>query len=147
MWGGLALIGLTSLLLTVEFLLGIYVNLYDSRLPSSLQNAFQGGLPTTAIGAHVVVGVLLGLFALLTLVWAVFRHRPHVAVWAVVGLLGVLVGAVAGDEFLVTQQASWSFVMALGFLLSFVAYTRAAGVLARHRWMMPPMTPVAPTPP
>lgn len=146
-WAGFALLGITSLLLALEFLLGMYVNLYDASLPNSIEHVFGSGLAMSALAAHVTLGILLGVFALLTLLWAVMRRRLHVAAWAMIGLLGVLLAAVGGDLFLMNQQPAWSFTMALGFLISFGAYTRAAGVLARHRMVMPPMASVAPMPP
>ena len=147
-WAGYALIGFTTLLLTIEFLLGMWVNLYYTSLPSSISSALQNGSSMPALATHVGLGVLLGVFAIAVIAWAVTRHRPRVAMWGFAGLLGVLLGAIGGEEFLVNPGSPiYSFLMALGFLVAFAAYVRAASVLARHHTMLPPMTPVPPANP
>lgn len=148
--GGQALVGLTLLLLTFEFLLGMWVNLYYSGFPGSIPSVFTNGGATPALLAHVIIGLLLGLLALAVIAWAAVHHRVMVIVLGTVGLLGVLLGAFGGEEFLTHPTSPlYSFSMALGFLVAFGAYLRASTVLQRHRWVTGPMAPSAPivTPP
>lgn len=144
---GQALIGLTMLVLVVELLLGLWIYLYDKALPASLPDAFRNASSTPALSAHIGLALLLGVLALGVLVWAVVRHHPRVVLWGFLGLIGVLLAGVGGEEFLMTGHDGFSLVMVLGFLVAFGAYFRAARVLARRRAMPPPLTPVAMNPP
>ncbi len=131
--GGLALTFLALLFVVVDFLAGVWANLYDEVLPSSLRSVFSNPYLTTdkALLLHVIVGLLLGLVALALLLWAVVRHRPSVFLGAAAGLLGVLIAAGGGYQFLATHDPIYSFLMALGFLLALGAYLRVAHVLTR----------------
>lgn len=129
---GLALSGLALLLVVVEFLLGMWVNLYDT-LPPSLRAAFESPYVTQdqALVAHIVVGVLLGVVAVALVAWAALRHRPRLLGVGVGGLLGVLIAAGGGSEFLSTGDPIYSFLMALGFLMAMGAYFRGVHSLTR----------------
>jgi hypothetical protein len=131
---GLVLVMVTLLLLVVEFLLGMWVNLYVGCFPTSIMNVYNSTQcsPSSALSAHVGVGVLLVLVSLALVVWAARRHRPHLLAFAGVGFVAILVAAFAGDEFLSTGTPAYAFLMAVAFLAAFGAYIRAAGALSRH---------------
>ncbi len=153
--GGIALTFLAMLLVVVDFLAGVWANLYDEVLPGSLRAVFENPYVTTdkALLLHVVTGVLLGVVAFALLVWSLVRHRPRIFVSATAGLLGVLLAAGGGYQFLATGDPIYSFLMALGFLLALAAYIRAAHVLTRlprsgaGGWMPGPPTPAEPASP
>ena len=106
-------------LLFVQFLLGMYLNLFV---------AHPKGAGVTSL--HVAVGVailLANLFALVT--FARIRPRPPgVCALATVGSLSTALACAAGFRFLDTGQNGWSYTMAVGFIL-----TAAADVLIPMR--------------
>jgi hypothetical protein len=102
-------------LLFVQFLVGMYLNLFV---------AHPKGAGVTS--GHVAVGVALllaNLFALVTFA-RIRPRRPGLCTLAVVGTLSTALACAAGFRFLDTGQNSWSYTMAVGFVL-----TAAADVL------------------
>lgn len=138
----------------VEYLLGMDVNLYSSCFPDGPMHLFSSDPCGTQsmLEAHVVVGILLGLLAVGMLLWALRRRIPGLLVPVFGGLLGVVIAAAGGYEFLaMNQSAADSFLMSVGFLMAFGAYFSASLVLrdyarsggAAVRWT----PPVSPNPP
>lgn len=149
---GRALVALLIFTTTIEFLLGMGVNLYTTCLPDGPMHLFSSNPCAASSGqsileAHVVVGVILGLLALGLLAWAARRRIPRFMGPAFGGFLGVVIAALGGYEYLAINPnpADYSFLMALGFLLAFGAYMSAAFVLrdyartggAAVRWLPP----------
>lgn len=134
---GLALVMLTLLLLAVQYVVGMWINLYARCLPTSIQNVYNSTqcTPNIEVGAHVDLGLVLGLLSLALVVWAARRHRPHLLAAAGAGFVFILVAAFAGEEFLATGNAAYSLLMAVAFLAAFGAYLRAAAALSRHSRM------------
>lgn len=99
-------------LLFAQFLLGTYLNLFVAHPKGA-------GLTTT----HIAVGVALFLanvFALVTFA----RTRPGRAglcALATLGTLSTALACAAGYRFLATGQNRWSYIMAIGFLLTATA--------------------------
>jgi hypothetical protein len=151
---GRALLFLTLFATAVEFLLGVDVSLYTTCLPGGARYVFamdpcgsQG-----ALQAHVALGAILGILALVLLIWAVRRRIPGLLGPVFGGFLGVVIAAVGGYEFLATSSPTMdgnpadSFLMALGFLIALGAYFSAGYALrdfertggAAIRWTPPP---------
>lgn len=99
-------------LLFVQFLLGTYLNLFVAHPKGT-------GLTNT----HVTVGVALFLANLFALVkFARTRpRRPGLCALATLGTLSTAVACTAGYRFLATGQNRWSYIMAIGFLLTATA--------------------------
>jgi heme A synthase len=116
--GILALIG-------VQFFLGMWLNLFGSY-PSG-----SGGLGTALtytsdpiLIAHIVVGVVLGIGALVLVVQA-WADPMHSMRWfALGGLVGILFAAATGSGFVSSGYSSGvdSFLMAVGFAIALTAY-------------------------
>jgi hypothetical protein len=150
---GRALLFLTLLAGAIEFLLGMDVNLYIPCVPDGPMHVFAsdpcGSQPI--LEAHVVVGVVLGVLAIGLLLWAARRRIPGFLGPVFGGLLGVVIAAVGGYEYLATATATStgspadSFLMAVGFLIAFGSYMSASYVLrdyarsggAAIRWLPP----------
>lgn len=141
---GLLLAGLGILTTVVEFLLGLWANLYDRVLPGSLRSVFDNPYLSNdkALAAHVVVGLLLGLIALALVAWAAVRRRPRVMFSGVGALVGVLVAAIGGEFLLTSGDPIYSFLMGIGFLMAIGSFYGAVSALRRHgRWAPGAWTP------
>jgi hypothetical protein len=149
---GRALVFLTLFVTAVQFLLGTDVNLYDSCFPSGTRYVFSMDPCGTqgVLEAHVTLGVVLGVLALVLLIWAVRRRIPRLVGPVLGGLLGVVLAAAGGYEFLATSTPTVpgdpvdSFLMAFGFLVAIGSYFSAGFVLRDYdrtggavRWMPP----------
>lgn len=102
-------------LLVVEYAIGMYVNLYVA-VPAAdhgggLGGAISGG--PASLSLHAVLGLLLGLGALGVAVQSILvRHRGLMAA-SVIGLLAIIVAAVAGTGFTSTGDDSASMAMSV----------------------------------
>jgi hypothetical protein len=93
-------------LLLVEFLLGMYLNLF-------VEHPKTAGI--TAV--HQAVGYAIFLANLFALVMFARTRRPGLLALATLGLLATALAIVAGFRFLATGQNGWSYTMAVGFVL------------------------------
>ena len=124
-------------LLVLEFLVGMWVNLFvtiSSHHPGAATRYGMGaaagiGWALTAgpraLGLHVALGLVLGACALLHT--ATVRGRPAVGslLWSLVGLGGVLGAASSGAAFLDDGAPLHSLLMSLGFAVALVGYGMA----------------------
>jgi hypothetical protein len=108
-------VGTTLVLLIAEFLLGMYVNLF---VPAPTNQP--------VLRAHILVGTLLVVLAVVTAVIAIAGRRRAVAVLAVAGLLFLLIAWIGGARFLgFGGHNADSYLMASGFLFAAVSYGMA----------------------
>jgi len=122
-------------LLSVQFLLGVWVNLFG-RVPmtTSLVKALEyTGDP--ALTAHMVLAVVIAVLGFL-IALASFGGTPvpWLRSMTVAGLLSVLWSYEWGFQFLVTGFSSGrdSFLMAVGFIVAMGFYGVAQSLVANH---------------
>ncbi len=128
-----ALAGATIVLLGVEFLLGLAVSLWTTKLPANLSFLFgSSAFSYGYLSAHAIVGALLVLVEI-GLIVSVYRlHRPLLAVSAGSTFVLTIVAAAFGSAFLASgDNAIYAFGMALFFL---GAWTSAILLQARLRF-------------
>lgn len=128
--------------LAIQFVAGIYTNLFVAiplqRMHGHSQGLLSGistMLPMIArrpdLLIHVVLGLLLALFAIATVIVAFKIGRSPATLWAVAGLLFILFAGYGGVTFLMDgQHNNDSFIMAVGWLASFLAYIALIWVTA-----------------
>ncbi len=121
-------------LLVVQFLLGMWINLFvvlpgpaAALAPAGAwaRLGWASAAGPWALQAHIVLGLVLGAMGIGHLV-RVWRGTPRVGLgWSLAGLVGVAAASVAGALFLSTAAAAWSMAMAAGFAVALVAYGMA----------------------
>lgn len=120
-------------LLAVEFVLGIYVNLYVSFPAHATGTSIMmggmeiGGMRTVmnhvGLAFHMMFGFLLVAMGCATVILAVRTGIPTAMWLAAIGLAAFVGAGIAGMVFVMAGQAnSASYVMAIGFLISFSSY-------------------------
>ena len=110
--------------LCVQFILGMAVNLY-AVAPDDPKFGAESPLIKASFIAHGINGLILPLFALTILFFAFKSGNARFKKIAGVGLLSILVAAIAGISTITLKDNAIelaSFVMSIGFLLSFVSY-------------------------
>jgi uncharacterized membrane protein YhaH (DUF805 family) len=118
-------------LLIVQFLLGMFANLFvtfsTSTYPNPLAVVFTGG--SLALMLHVVIAVVLFILALLVLISAAFIHRRPVVAIATAGLASTALAFFSGIAFVYTSYTNniLSYLMAVGFLFGLIIYGYFAG--------------------
>ncbi len=126
----LALVAL--LCLSIEFVLGMLVNLYV-EIPNPLPEETAGGM-LQALGwslaqtgmpslwLHVVLGLALLLAAIALLVLSIVARQTRWIIASLVAALGILLATLSGTGFVYTGEAAGSMAMSIGFVLALVSY-------------------------
>lgn len=117
-------------LLGIQYLLGMYVNFYV-HLSQPVHG--NGRAMMTMFGGdggwfmvHMFLGLALALGSIVTLAMAA-RAGNKALIMAVVAALGIFVGGTGGMLFIMGNQTDgWSFLMAVGFIVSTLSYTAVA---------------------
>ncbi len=126
--------------LLVQFLLGIWVNLYvpassitggtnhsGATMMGSSSGGMIGGMSRAMSGGaplmiHMMLGWLLFIGALGSLVGAVVSHHRGATVSSLAGVFAIVVAGIGGLEYLSSGHDVYSFVMAVGFTGAIAAY-------------------------
>jgi hypothetical protein len=119
-------------LLLVQFVLGMYLNLY-TELPKTHPGTAESFAPSIpwalaggagiALAAHVAVWIFLTLGSVALLVRSIMSRRKTLILGTAFGLLFVLSAGSGGLAFLNQGgENRQSLLMAIGFILAFVAY-------------------------
>lgn len=118
--------------LGVQFLLGMYVNLFvflpmhatASMSPMGSMSGMMGMARTSpVVMLHTLWGFGLVAGGFVFVIGAVATHRMHLVTASGVGLLAVLVAGWAGLQFLMAgQHDAMSYTMAVGWLVAMLAY-------------------------
>ncbi len=110
-------------LLVLQYALGMVSNLFV-HFPQTDQTAqrweFAQSQPSEM--AHIVLGMLLFLSAILFGVRALRTHSRRWIASSVIGLLAILTAIVSGSIFINSQGEPYSLSMALAFIVAFLAY-------------------------
>lgn len=112
------------LLLTIQFLLGMGVNL---TVHVSHANSGFGSMMTIMRGSpllmiHMMLGIFSAAVALVALVATRSGTSAILLASGVVGLVAVLVAGYGGIRFLIGGGSASSFIMATGFIFAYAAY-------------------------
>ncbi len=118
-------------LLILQFLLGMFANLFVTFTTSSAANRlasiFTEGSP--ALMAHVIIGIVLFVLSLIVLIFAGFTSRRRLLGIASLGFASMAVAFFSGIAFVFSTYAdnSLSYLMAVGFIIAFIVYGGLAG--------------------
>jgi hypothetical protein len=145
---GRALVALMLFGTGLEYLLGVEFNLYGGAcIPQGARTLFSGDRCGTqpVLEAHVALGVIIGLLAVVLVAWAVRRRIPGLLGTAFGGLLGIVIAAAGGYEYLSSGMVAYSLLMSIGFLIAFGSYFSSIIALRDYargsggavRWMPP----------
>jgi len=110
-------------LLVIQYALGMIANMFvqfpDTTEPGQLWEFARTQFPTLA---HILIGTLLVLVAVIFIIRAVRAHNGTWIASSVFGLIGILGAYWGGVTFVSTQVDAYSMVMALAFIIAFLAY-------------------------
>ena len=113
-------------MLIIQFILGRIYNLYGTA-PTSTKAIGLFSSPTIAL--HVIVGILLGLVAIVQLVRAI-GTRHSLSIWlSALGLLSIIGAGFAGLGFSGSGAAGASLGMSLAFAAALACYVALVVVL------------------
>jgi hypothetical protein len=110
----------TNVALVIQFLLGMYVNLYVHFPTTGPAEAWKFAWTVWPVGAHIILGTLLLLGGISLLVRAIRRKDTHWIMFSAIAVFGLLLAYLGGERYITTLNDIASFVMAIGFLITFL---------------------------
>lgn len=137
--GILALIG-------IEFFIGMWLNLFGAFPSIPTLAAAVTDFTAPLLVAHIVLGLLMGLGAVLVLFLATRDPYGNIRWFALGGLLGVAFAGIAGSAFVTSSYSNnyASYGMAVGFAIALTSYYEGL-VAIRGQPLPPDTTSVVPT--
>jgi hypothetical protein len=125
--------------LFVQFLLGIWVTLFDTSFPSTQSGILRAAVDGThpILTAHLVNALVLLFLGLGILSYALETSRSSIVRASTIGLLSIVVALLFGFAFLYTGLSDdvYSYAMAIAFLAAVYSYFVLLATV--------PVTPVA----
>ncbi len=111
---------LVSLLLLIQFLLGMYVNLYVS-IPTGTQSFADYMSASPVLAAHIVLAFFIVVADFMALFMAIHARIGNFYIFSVmVSLITIVAAGISGLLFLMAGQNNiYSYLMAFFFLISF----------------------------
>jgi len=110
-------------LLVVQYALGMVTNMFvqfpETSDGGQLWEFTRSQLPS---GAHMWVGVLLVLSAIIFVIQSALKKNRNWIVSSAIGLIAIIAAFYGGVMFVSTQLDAYSMVMALAFIIAFLAY-------------------------
>jgi hypothetical protein len=111
------------LLLILQYILGMMTNMFvkfpDSGTPGQFWEFAWRQLP---LALHIIVGTLLILGSIVLVVRAIRVKNTTWIIASSVGCLAILVAGSSGASFIPTPKDLYSFMMAIAFIVAFVAF-------------------------
>ena len=107
--------------LAIQFLFGMYINLYVKFPTSGPADAWRFAWHTWPVAVHIILGTVILLFSLNTLVRAIRLKDRHWITFIGLGVAAMLLSVIGGERFITTQNELASYLMAFGFLAGLLA--------------------------
>ena len=113
---------LPDLTLVIQFLLGMYINLYIKFPSSGPADAWRFAWHTLPVAAHIILGTLILLGTIGTLVQSIRGKKRHMIQYGSVGVAAMQLAVIGGETFITTLNELASYLMSLGFLIGILAF-------------------------
>jgi hypothetical protein len=107
--------------LAIQFLLGMYINLYVKFPTSGPADAWRFAWHNWPVGAHIILGTLILLAGISTLVRSILLKNRHWIIFSGLGMAALLLSVIGGETFITTQNELASYLMSFGFLAVLLA--------------------------
>lgn len=104
------------ILLVIQYALGMYINLYVTIPNTGPAAAWSYAWHNIPVAAHIIIGTLSLLFAIILLVRAIQMKNRHLITLGVIGVTALLLAVIGGEEFITTHNDIFSYLMSLGFV-------------------------------
>jgi len=114
-------VSLANVTLTIQFLLGMYINLYVEFPTSGPADAWSFAWHSWPVAAHIILGTLILLISISTLVRSIRLKNRHWITFISIGVAAMLLSVIGGETFITTQSELASYLMSLGFLIGLLA--------------------------
>jgi hypothetical protein len=110
-------------MLILQYLFGMYASLFvhfpDTKNEVAL---WEFARVQWSVIIHIIIAAGLVLGGIVFLIRALRKKEKVWIIASSLGLFGLLIASFGGARFVPTQQGGYSYLMAVGFLLSFLSY-------------------------
>ena len=107
---------LANVTLAIQFLLGMYINLFVKFPTSGPADAWKFAWRSVPVAAHIILGTLGLLATILMLVRSIIHKNRHWITVASIGTAAMLLAVLGGEFFITTLKETVSYLMSIGFL-------------------------------
>ena len=107
---------LANVTLVIQFLLGMYINLFVEFPTSGPADAWKFAWSSVPVAAHIILGTLGLLSTILLLVRSIRLKNRHWIMVAGIGVAAILLAVLGGELFITTLKELASYLMAVGFV-------------------------------
>ncbi len=115
---------LMILLLAVQYILGMinnfFVNFPQSGQPETM---WRYAASQASEISHIFLGLLLFVSAVILVIRAIRARNRSWIIASTIGLIGIMSAIYGGVTFIPSQNDQLSFVMAVAFMVAFLAYS------------------------
>jgi heme A synthase len=111
-------------MLVIQYILGMITNLFV-EFPKSDQEGKLWEFAWSQIpeAFHIILGLLMFVSAVVFLIRAFSKRDKIWIIGSGIGLIAILMAIIGGVIFIPSQVDSYSLIMALSFIVSFLAYS------------------------
>ena len=110
-----------NVLLVIQFLFGMYINLYVKFPTGGPAEYWKFAWHTWPVVFHIILGTLILLFSINSLVRAIRLKNRHWIKFISLGVAAMLLSVIGGETFITTQNELASYGMSFGFLVGLLA--------------------------
>lgn len=113
---------LPDILLVIQFLLGMYINLYIEFPKTGPADAWSFAWHSVPVATHIILGTLILLSTIANLVRAARMKNRHMTIIGSIGTAAMLLSVLGGERFITTQHEWASYLMSFGFLVGILVF-------------------------
>lgn len=133
------LIFMEFLLLTIQFIIGIWMNLF-APFPSFGTSFFMYGMMQVMFSVpelmvHMMNGILIGLVSLMIFMLLATGNDYRLSLLGGAASFSILIAGISGIEFMFSgfTNNAFSFLMSLGFIFTVIAYSSILYIVSNSR--------------
>jgi hypothetical protein len=113
---------LPDILLVIQFILGMYNNLYVTFPKTGFLNNWKFAGRSITESLHILIGTTILVLTFTTLARAIRMKNRHMVTVGTIGGFAMLLAFIGGILYVSTQNDIWSFAMSIGFLIGILNF-------------------------
>jgi len=118
-----------AIVLAIQFVLGVYVNMYVTFPEGGDANAhWEFASTSLPVLGHIILGIAILFGSLGYLVITLKKKQAQLRPYAISGFVAVLAAFLGGESFVSLQDDAFSMLMAIGFITALLIYGAATRV-------------------
>jgi hypothetical protein len=113
---------LPDTLLVIQFILGMYNNLYVTLPKTGFLNNWKFVARSIPESLHILNGIIIVVLTFITLAKGIRMKNRHLTIVGIIGGFAMLLAFIGGILYVSTQNDIWSYAMSIGFLIGILNF-------------------------